>query len=196
MPIGRTRAGARLIVHELQLRRGRRGTSGESLEMIGCGAIGEIGGAAGEAHAKSVCGEQEARENRGIANGPAMSASERAGLDDDGDGFAAALNLRDAAEKLAGIDRRIFFGERVAARGEDDAIALWPFAHDAVNERAAAEKKKNNFAAARFGCGIGTDGKEIAGIDRRDHAAAVCDEADFAETMEDFGGEVEAGVVR
>ena len=164
--------------------------------MIGCGAIGEIGGAAGEAHAKSVCGEQEARENRGIANGPAMSASERAGLDDDGDGFAAALNLRDAAEKLAGIDRRIFFGERVAARGEDDATSLWPFAHDAMNERAATEEKENNFTAARFGCGIGTDGKEIAGIDRRDHAAAVRDEADFAETMEDFGGEVEAGVVR
>ena len=143
-----------------------------------------------------MCGEQETSEGGGIARGPAVGANEWSGLDDDGDGFAAALNLRDAAEKLAGIDRRIFFGERVAARGEDDAIALWPFAHDAVNERAAAEKKKNNFAAARFGCGIGTDGKEIAGIDRRDHAAAVCDEADFAETMEDFGGEVEAGVVR
>ncbi len=102
----------------------------------------------------------------------------------------------DAAEKLAGVDGRIFFGERVAARGEDDAIALGPFAHDAMNERAAAEKEENNFAAARFGCGIGADGKEIAGIDRRDHAAAVRDEADFAETMEDFGGEVEARVVR
>jgi hypothetical protein len=164
--------------------------------MIGCGAIGEIGGAACEAHAERVCGEQEARENRGVAHGPAMSARERAGLGDDGDGFATALNVCDAAEKLAGVDGRIFFGERVAARGEDDAIALWPFAHNAMNERAAAEKEKNNFAAARFGCGIGTDSEEIAGIDRRDHAAAVCDEADFAETMEDFGGEVEARVVR
>jgi hypothetical protein len=164
--------------------------------MIGCGAIGEIGGAAGNAHAKRVCGEQEARENRRIANGPAMGARERSGLGDDGDGFASALNTRDASEKLAGVDRRIFFGESVAARGENDAISLWPFAHDAMNEWAATEEEENNFAAARFGCGIGADGEEITGINRRDHAAAVCDEANFAETMEDFGGEVEAGVMR
>jgi hypothetical protein len=125
-----------------------------------------------------------------------MSARERAGLGDDVDGFAAALNVRDAAEKLAGVDGRIFFGERVTARGEDDAIAFGPFAHDAMNERAATEEKENNFTAARFGCGIGADGEEIAGINRRDHATAVRDEADFAETVEDFGGEVEAGVVR
>ena len=141
-------------------------------------------------------GEQEARERGGVAGGPAIGAGEWAGLDDDLDQFAAALNARDAAEKLAGVDGRIFFGERVAARGEDDATSLWPFAHDAMNERAATEEKENNFAAARFGRGIGTDGEEIAGIDRRDHAAAVRDEADFAEAMEDFGGEVEAGVVR
>jgi hypothetical protein len=164
--------------------------------MIRRGAIGEIGGAASEAHAKRVCGEQETREDWRVADSPAMSASERARLGDDGDGFAAAINMCDAAEKLAGVDGGIFFGKRVAARGEDDATSLWPFAHDAMNERAATEEKENNFAAARFGRGIGTDGEEIAGIDRRDHAAAVRDEADFAETMEDFGGEVEAGVVR
>jgi len=164
--------------------------------MIGRRAVGEIGGAACEAHAERVCGEQEARENRGVAHGPAMSARERAGLGDDGDGFATALNVCDAAEKLAGVDGRIFFGERVAARGEDDAIALWPFAHDAMDERAATEEEENNFTAAGVGRGVGADGKEIAGIDRGDHAAAVGDEADFAETMEDFGGEVEAGVVR
>jgi hypothetical protein len=124
-----------------------------------------------------------------------MGAREWAGLGDDGDGFSAAINMRDAAKKLAGVDGRIFFGERVAARGEDDAIAFGPFAHDTMNERAATEKKENNFTAARFGCGIGANGQEIAGINRRDHAAAVSDEADFAETMEDFGGEVEAGVV-
>jgi hypothetical protein len=151
--------------------------------MIGCGAIGEIGGAASEAHAKRVCGEQEAREDWRVADSPAMSARERARLGDDGDGFAAAINMCDAAEKLAGVDRWIFFGERVAARGEDDAIALWPFAHDAMNERAATEEEENNFTAARFGCGIGTDGEEIAGIDRGDHAAAVRDEADFAKTV-------------
>jgi hypothetical protein len=164
--------------------------------MIGCGAIGEIGGAAGEAHAKSVCGKQEAGESWRVANGPAMGARKRAGLGDDCDRFAAALNMRDAAEKLAGVDGGIFFGKRVAARGEDDAIALWPFAHDAMDERAATEEEENNFAAAGVGRGVGADGKEIAGIDRGDHAAAVGDEADFAETMKDFGGEVEAGVVR
>jgi len=124
-----------------------------------------------------------------------MRACERAGLGDEGDRFAAALNLRDAAEKLAAVDGGIFFGERVAAGGEDDAIALWPFAHDAMDERAATEEKKNNFATARVGYGFGADGEEIAGVDRRNHAAAVGDEADFAETVEDFGGEVEACVV-
>jgi hypothetical protein len=163
--------------------------------MIGCCAIGEIGGAAGEAHAKRVCGEQDARENRGVADGPAMSARERAGFGDDGDGLAAALNVSDAAEKLAGVDGRIFFGERVAARGEDNAIALWPYAHDAMNERPATEEEENNFAAARFGGGIGADGEQIAGIDRRNHTAAKRDETNFTEAMEDFGGEVEARVV-
>src|SRR3984957_12802778 len=125
-----------------------------------------------------------------------MRACERAGLSDEGGRFAAALNLRDAAEKLAAVDGGIFFGERVAAGGEDDAIALWPFAHDAMDERAATEEEENNFAAAGVGRGAGADGKEIPGTDRGGHAAAVGDEADFAETMKDFGGEVKAGVVR
>jgi hypothetical protein len=163
--------------------------------MIGCGAIGEIGGAAGETRAENVRGEQEARECRRVANGPAMGAGEWAGLGDDRDRFAAALNFRDAAEKLAGVNGWIFFWESVAAGGEDDAIALWPFAHDAMDERAATEEEENNIAAAGVGCGVGADGEEIAGIDRGNHAAAASDEADFAETMEDFGGEVEAGVV-
>ena len=140
-------------------------------------------------------GEQQARIGERIAHGPAMGPRKWTGLGDDFYVFAATLNRSDTAEKLAGIHGWIFFGERVAARGEDDAIALWPFAHDAMDERAATEKEKNNFTAARVSCGIGTDGEEIAGIDRRDHAAAVRDEADFAETMEDFGGEVEPGVV-
>jgi hypothetical protein len=176
-------------------RRGPRAASSESLEVIGRRAIGEIGGAAREARAKNVSGEQEAREGLGIARGPAMSPHERARLGDDGDRFAAALNVCDSAEELAGVDGRIFFGKRVTARGEDDAIALWPLAHDAMNERAASEEKENNFAAASVVSGFGADGEEIAGVDRRDHAAAVRDETNFAEAVEDFGGEVEASVV-
>ncbi len=163
--------------------------------MIGCGTIGEIGGTAGEARSKDVSGEQETREGLGIADSPAMGARERAGPGDNGDRFAAALNVRDAAEELAGVDGWIFLGECIATRGEDDAIALWPFAHDAMNERAASEEEENNFATARVVSGFGADREEITGIDRRDHAAAVRDEADFAETVEDFGGKVEAGVV-
>ncbi len=64
-----------------------------------------------------------------------------------------------------------------------------------MNERAASEEEENNFATARVVSGFGADREEITGIDRRDHAAAVRDEADFAETVEDFGGKVEAGVV-
>ena len=139
--------------------------------------------------------EQEPDERGKIAGGPAMGAREWSGLDNNGDGLASALNRGDAAEELAGVDGRIFFGKRVAARGEDDAIALRPFARDAMNERAAAEKEENNFAAASVGSGIGAHCEEITGIDRRNHAAAVRDEADFTEAMEDFGGEVEAGVV-
>lgn len=141
-------------------------------------------------------GEQEAREPGQITRGPAMGASEWAGLDDDCNGLAAALDRGDAAKELAGVDRRIFFGEGVAAGGEDDAIALGPFARDAMNERASTKKKENDFAAAGGGCGIRSYGDEIAGIDRRDHAAAVGDETDFAETMEDFCGEIEARIVR
>jgi hypothetical protein len=124
-----------------------------------------------------------------------MGAGERAGLDDDGDVLAAALNRCDTAEKLAGVDGRIFFGERVTARGEGDAIALGPFARYPMNEGTAAEQEENNFAAAGVGNGIGANGDEIAGIDRGDHTAAVGDEADFAETVEDFGGKVETRVV-
>jgi hypothetical protein len=163
--------------------------------MIGCGAIGETSRAAGETRAENVPGEQEAREGRRVANGPTTGARERAGLGYNGNRFAAALNLCDSAEELAGVDGRIFLWEGVTAGGEDDAITLGPFAHDAMNERTAAEEEENNFAAARVGRGIGADGEEIAGVDRGDHAAAVGDEADFAETMEDFGGEVEAGVM-
>ena len=163
--------------------------------MIGCAALGEIDVAACEAHAKSVDSEQEAREHRVVARRPAMGASERAGLDDDGDGLTAALDRNNAAEELAGVHGRIFFWEGVAASGEDDAITLGPFAGDAMKERASTEKEENNFAAARGGSGFGTDGDEIAGIDRRDHAAAVRDEADFAETVQDFGGEVETRVM-
>src|SRR5258707_14171962 len=102
-----------------------------------------------------------------------MGAGERAGLDNDGDVFAAALNRCDAAEKLASVDGRIFFGERVTARGEGDAIALGPFARDAMNEGTAAEKEENNFAAAGGGDGIGTNSADIAGIGRGDHTARM-----------------------
>jgi len=162
--------------------------------MIGCGAVGEIGGAAGEAQAENVRGEQEARECRRVAHGPSVGARERAGFGDDGDRFAAALNVGDSAQELAGVDGRIFSGERIAAGCEDDATTLGPFAHNAMNERAVAEEKENNFAAVGVGCGIRADREEIAGVDRGDHAAAVGDEANFAETMEDFGGERESGV--
>ena len=119
----------------------------------------------------------------------------RARLGDDFDVLAAALNCGDTAEKLTGVDGWIFFGEGVATRGESDAIALGPFARDTMDERSAAEKKENNFAAARVGGCVGADGKKIAGIDRRNHAAAVRDETNFAETVKDFGGEVEPRVM-
>ena len=123
--------------------------------MIGCSAIDEIGRASRDAHAESVDGEQQMRECGRIAGEPAMGADEWAGLGDDGDGFSAAVDGGDAAEKLAGVHGRIFFGEGVAARGERDAITLGPFAHDAMDERAATEQEENNFAAASLGCTIG-----------------------------------------
>ena len=72
-----------------------------------------------------------------------MRASERARLGDDGDGFAAAINMRDAAKKLAGVDGWIFLGQSIAARGKDNAIALGPFAHNAMHERTAGKEEQN-----------------------------------------------------
>ena len=61
-------------------------------------------------------------------------------------------------------------GERVAARGEDDAIALGPFAHHAMHEEAATEQQENDFAATGVGDGFGAHGEEIA----RDRSRESC----------------------
>ena len=94
-----------------------------------------------------------------------------------------AQNRGDAAEQLAAIDGGIFLAECVAAGGEDDAVSLRPLAHHAVDEEASTEQKQNDLAATGIGDGFGADGEEVARINRGNHAAAVGDEADLAETM-------------
>jgi hypothetical protein len=91
---------------------------------------------------------------------------------------------------LATIDGRIFLGEGVTASGEDDAVSLGPLAHYAVDEEASAEQEQNDLAEAGFGDGFGAHSEEIARVNRGNHAAAVGDEADLAETMQHIGGKI------
>jgi hypothetical protein len=109
--------------------------------------------------------KQEACECDGVARGPTRGAREQAGLGDDRDEFATSLDRRDTAKELAGVNGGIFFGESVATRGENDAIALGPLAGDAMNVWAATEKEENDFTAACCGDIMRADGEQIAGID-------------------------------
>src|SRR4029077_14486936 len=85
---------------------------------------------------------------------------------------------------------RIFVGQGVTASGQDDTVAIAPFADHSMSPEAAFVKGENDLPLARVGNCVRANSEQIAGIDRRNHAAAARDKANFAEFAEDFAGEI------
>jgi hypothetical protein len=98
------------------------------------------------------------------------------------------------AEELGFKYGRIFVGQRVTLRGESEKASVRPFARDAMEPETAFACAEHDVAWANVGDGLRANGDEVAGINGRDHAAALCDETNFAKAAQDFGGEIETQV--
>ena len=59
-----------------------------------------------------------------------------------------------------------------------------------MGPEAAFAQAENDLAVAGIGDVVRVHGQQIAGINRRNHAAATSDEADFAEFAQDFAGQI------
>jgi len=137
-----------------------------------------------------MTGEQRFGQRAGMAHTDSEDFHPRTDNVRDFHGPAISDDRGDAAQQLALVERRIFMSEGVAARGEQKAIAVTPFAHDAMSPKTPFAQAKYDLAAASIRNAMRTNGKQVARVDCRNHAAAARDKADLAETAQDLGGEI------
>src|SRR5204862_5767875 len=95
-----------------------------------------------------MTGEQRFGQRAGMAHTDSEDFHPRTDNVRDFHGPAISDDRGDAAEQLALIERRIFMREGVAARGEEEPIAVAPFTHHAMSPKTSFAQAKYDLAAA------------------------------------------------
>src|SRR3954447_19686556 len=78
----------------------------------------------------------------------------------------------------------------VATRRKEKAISIPPFAHDAMSPESPLAQAKHDLAAARIRNAMTSHSKQVARINRGDHAAAARNKANLTKAAQDLSSKI------